>query len=380
MDFRLPEELSLLKQMVHDFVDRELKPHEAEVERTDRVPPELRKSIRDKARNLGLLGLNIPEEEGGAGLGLLALCVVREELGRTSYTMAQVVKSTPPILLFGNEDQKERYLRPSLRNELEYSFALSEPNAGSDAAAIQTAAVRDGGHFVLNGTKHFATDGDIADFFITFAVTDKERRARGGITAFLVDKGTPGLSVSPPVDTLGWRGTGHVELVFQNCRVPVENVLGEVGEGFRLAMKWLGHGRLSVGAYSVGVAQSMLDLATGYSRQRTTFGKPLSERQAIQWMLVESAMEIHAGRLMVHHAAWMADQGVEVRKEAAMAKVHCTEMAARVVDRTLQIHGGLGYTKELPIERNYRDLRHNRISEGTSEILRVLIARELLRT
>ena len=380
MDFRLSEELILLKGMVHDFVDRELKPHENEVERADRVAPELRKSIRDKARDLGLLGLNIPEEEGGAGLGVLALCVVREELGRTSYAMAQVVKPTPPLLLFGNEDQKEKYLRPYMRNEREYAFALSEPNAGSDAAAIQTTAVPDGDAFVLNGTKHFTTDGDIADFFVVFALTDKALRARGGITAFLIDRGTPGFTVGRPVETLGWRGIGHVELVFQDCRVPAASVLGEVGEGFRLAMRWIGHGRLSVASYSLGVAQSMLDLAVDHSRQRETFGKPISDRQAVQWMLVESAMEIYAGRGMVRHAAWMADEGIEFRKEAAMAKVHCTEMAARVVDRALQIHGGMGYTKELPIERHYRDLRHNRISEGTSEILRFLIARELLRS
>ncbi|MDP7384538.1 MAG: acyl-CoA dehydrogenase family protein, partial [Nitrospinota bacterium] len=302
MDFRLPEELTLLKEMVRDFVDRELKPHEDEVERANRVAPELRKSIRDKARDVGLLGLNVPEEEGGAGLGVLALCVVREELGRTSYAMAQVVKPTPPLLLFGNEDQKEKYLRPYMRNEREYAFALSEPDAGSDAAAIQTTAVPDGDAFVLNGTKHFTTDGDIADFFFVFALTDKETRARGGVTAFLIDRETPGFTVGRPVETLGWRGIGHVELVFQDCRVPAASVLGEVGEGFRLAMRWIGHGRLSVASYSLGVAQSMLDLAVDHSRQRETFGKPISDRQAVQWMLVESAMEIYAGRGMVRHA------------------------------------------------------------------------------
>ncbi len=379
MNFELPEELKLLREMVRSFVQKELLPLEEQVEQEDDVPPDTLHRLRTKARDLGLLGINIPQEAGGAGLGVLANCIVREELGRSSLAMSYTVRGPSPILSFCTLEQREKYLTPCLRAEKRDCFALTEPNAGSDAAAIETTARRDGNYFILNGTKIFVTDGRKADFVIVFAVTDKEKKARGGITAFLVDKGTPGFSVGAVFKKMGWRGTDLAELVFIDCRVPAENVLGEVGQGFPLAMKWVDQGRLGVAATALGTAERLLSLASDYARQRKTFGKPLSERQAIQWMIADSATEIAAARLLIYQAAWAGDEGQEIRQDAAMAKLYASEMAGRVADRALQIHGGMGYMKELPIERMYRDMRYNRIAEGTSEILRFLIARNLLK-
>ncbi|MFQ5912351.1 MAG: acyl-CoA dehydrogenase family protein [Nitrospinota bacterium] len=379
MDCELPEELKLLRDLVRNFVKKELVPLEDQVEEDDDVPPDTLRRLRTRARDLGLLGINIPKECGGSGLGMLANCIVREELGRTSLAMSYTVRGPSPILSLGAPEQREKYLEPCLRAEKRDCFALTEPNAGSDAAAISTTAVRDGDRFILNGTKIFVTDGRKADFVIVFAVTDKEKRARGGITAFLVDKGTPGFTVGTLFKKMGWRGTDLAELVFTDCRVPADNVLGEVGQGFPLAMQWIDQGRLGVAAAAVGTAERLLDMAADYARQRVTFGKPLADRQAIQWMIVDSATEIAAARLLVNSAAREGDRGRDVRRQAAMAKLYATEMAGRVADRALQIHGGMGYMKDLPIERMYRDVRYTRIAEGTSEILRFLIARSILK-
>ncbi|MBI2881776.1 MAG: acyl-CoA dehydrogenase family protein [Candidatus Tectomicrobia bacterium] len=379
MSFELSEELKLLRDMVRDFVAKELLPLEEQVEEADDVPPDVLRRLRTRARDLGLLGLNIPAECGGAGLGMLANCILREELGRTSLAMSYTIRGPSPVLSLGTPAQREKYLAPCLRAEKRDSFALTEPNAGSDAAAISTTAARDGDHFILNGTKIFVTDGQKADFAIVFAVTDKEKRAQGGITAFLVDKGTPGFRVGALFKKMGWRGTDLAELVFTDCRVPAESVLGEVGQGFAIAMKWIDQGRLGVAAAAVGTAERLLEMASQYARQRVTFGKPLADRQAIQWMIADSATEIAAARLLVYQAAGEGDRGRNVRSQAAMAKLYASEMVGRVADRTLQIHGGMGYMKELPIERMYRDVRYTRIAEGTSEILRHLIARGILK-
>ena len=375
MNFDLPEELRLLREMVREFVQQELLPHEELVEALDDVPPELLKELRVKARDLGLLGLTIPKECGGAGMGLLANCVLREELGRASLAMSYAVRGPAPILSMGTPAQIEKYLVPCLRAEKRDCFALTEPNAGSDASAIETSAEQDGEDFILNGNKIFITDGIKADFTIVFAVTDKEKRARGGVTAFLVDKGTPGFQAGQKFQKMGWRGTDLSELVFQNCRVFNTQVLGEIGQGFRLAMEWIDVGRLGIAAAAVGTAERLLEMAKGYASERVTFGKPLADRQAIQWMIADSAMEIRAARLLTYQAAAEGDRGCETRQAAAMAKLYATEMVGRVADRALQIHGGMGYMKDLPIERMYRDVRYNRIGEGTSEILRHLIAR-----
>ncbi len=378
MDFELPEELKLLRDLVRSFVKKELSPLEDRVEEADDVPPDTLRRLRTEACELGLLGINIPEDCGGSGLGTLANCIVREELGRTSLAMSYTVRGPSPILSMGTPSQREKYLAPCLRAEKRDCFALTEPDAGSDAAAISTTAVRDGDRFILNGTKTFVTDGRKADFAIVFAVTDKGKKAQGGITAFLVDKGTPGFTVGALFKKMGWRGTDLAELIFTNCRVSADSVLGEVGQGFPIAMKWIDQGRLGVAAAAVGTAERLLSLATDYARQRVTFGKALAERQAIQWMLADSATEIAAARLLIYQAASQEDRGSDIRRQAAMAKLYATEMVGRVADRALQIHGGMGYMKDLPIERMYRDVRYTRIAEGTSEILRFLIARSLL--
>ena len=379
MDFELPEELKLLRDMVRDFVKKALLPLEDQVEEADDVAPDVLRDLRVQARDLGLLGLCIPKECGGAGMGMLANCVVREELGRTSLAMSYAVRGPSPILSLGTAEQRERYLAPCLQAEKRDCFSLTEPNAGSDAAAIQTTAVRDGDDFILNGTKIFVTDGVKADFVILFAVTDKEKRARGGITAFLVDKGTPGFEVGSVFKKMGWRGTDLAELVFTDCRVPAAQVLGEVGQGFTLAMKWIDTGRLGIASAALGTAERLLKMATDYAGQRETFGRRLAERQAIQWMIADSATELKAARLLVYQAAWSGEQGRDTRQAAAMAKLYATEMVGRVSDRVLQIHGGMGYMKDLPIERMYRDVRMGRIADGTSEILRSFIARGILK-
>ncbi|MFQ5913003.1 MAG: acyl-CoA dehydrogenase family protein [Nitrospinota bacterium] len=375
----LEEELKLLRESVRAFVARELQPIEQMVDERDEISPETYERLRAKAAAMGLLGLAYPSEYGGSALGVLAQCVVREEFGKTSDALRIVCTQGPnKMILAGTEEQKERYLAPAIRGERLMAFAVTEPDAGSDVASIRTRAQPKGDGFVLNGRKHFVTNGPIADVVVVFAVTDPERRARGGITAFLVDRGTPGFSVGRIHKKMGWRGSPTSELIFENCRVPRPQVLGELGGGFSLLMKFLDEQRLAVGAGCVGTAERLLRMAREYARERVTFGRPLADRQAIQFMLADSAVEIHAGRLMVYEGARRADEGERVTREAAMAKVFCSEMAGRVADRTLQIFGGMGYMKELPIERMNRDLRNHRIAEGTSEILRIVIARDLL--
>jgi len=286
-------------------------------------------------------------------------------------------------VLDGTEEQRRRYLPLLASGAWTACFALSEPEAGSDAANIQTTAERRGDVWVLNGTKHFVTNGDVADVATVLALTDRTQRARGGITAFLVERTLPGYIVGTVERKMGLRGTHTCELVFDDCRVPKENVIGGeamVGQGFKTAMRVLDKGRLAQGAVAVGAAERLLELSVGYARQRVQFGRPIAELQAIQFMLAEMATQIYAGRQMLVHAARLRDRcGRAVTREASMVKLFCSEMACRVADTALQIHGGMGYMKDLPVERFYRDLRLTRIFEGTSEIQRLVIARELLK-
>jgi acyl-CoA dehydrogenase len=261
--------------------------------------------------------------------------------------------------------------------ELLGAFALTEPNAGSDAAHIETTARRDGSDYILNGTKLWVSNGPMADLYIVFAVTDRERGAKG-VSAFVVERDTPGLSIGKVDEKMGLRGSRTSEVFFADARVPSENLIGEEGRGFRIAMQTLDGGRMSLGASCVGQAQAALDLAVQWSQQRIQFGRPISSNQAIQWMLADSDVEIHAGRLMVYHGAWKIDSGQRASHEAAMVKVYCSEMLGRVVDRAVQVHGGMGYMKEFDIERMYRDARITRIYEGTSEVQRMIIAQDLL--
>jgi alkylation response protein AidB-like acyl-CoA dehydrogenase len=374
----LADELKMLRTSVKEFVRRELQPHEHAVDRLDHTPPDLMWDLRRKARDLGILGLTMPVEDGGSGLGAVAYCVLREELGWTSQAMSYAVRGPAPILLAGTPEQKEKFLYPCLRAEKREAFAITEPDAGSDVTAMKTTAVPRGDGFVLNGSKVFITNGDGADFTIVFAVTDPEKRGRGGITAFLVEKGTPGFGVGQVFGKMGWRGTGLVELVFSDCFVPRENILGQLGQGLALAMQWIDEGRLGISASAVGSAERMIELCARFVKERKSFGQFLADRQAMQLMLADSAMDTYAARTMVYDAAARAEAGENIRQRAAMTKIFASEMVGRIADRAVQIHGGMGYVQETPVERCYRDVRFMRIAEGTSEVLRLLVARGVL--
>ena len=379
MDFGLTSEQRLILTTVREFVTRELLPLEADAQRAEldgRSFPEhveVRR-LQQKARTAGLWGLLTPEEYGGANLGMLMTALISMETSRALIPFAYG-GFADNILYVGNAEQKQRYLLPTIEGDRSSCFALTEPDTGSDATNIQMPAVRDGAGFVLTGRKVFITNGLDADYAIVFAVTDKSKGHQGGVTAFLVDRAM-GWS-SQPIQTMGaWR---PAEISFDGVRVPDENVLGEVGRGFTLAMKWIGQGRIIIPARAVGQAQRLLEMAIEYSRQRMAFGHPIADYQAIQWMLADSAVELEQVKWLVLHAAWKADQGGDVRHEASMAKLAGAGMIWRVVDRVMQIHGGMGYTKEMPIERVMRDVRVYRIYEGTDEIQRRSIARNLLK-
>lgn len=384
MEFELPESLRLMIETVRRFVRQDLEPISQQVEDEDRIP----EVIVDKMRALGLFGLSIPERYGGLGLSTLGECMIYEELARTNACFRTRVATnngigSQALVLEGTEAQRERYLPRLASGEWTACFALSEPEAGSDAANIQTTAeLRDDG-WVLNGRKHFVTNGDIADVATVLAVTDRQKRARGGITAFMVERDAPGYSVGTIERKMGLHGSNTCELVLDDCRVPRDAVIGgeaSVGQGFKIAMKVLDKGRLAIGAVGVGAASRLLELSTDWARQRVQFGKPIAEQQAVRFMLSEMATQLYAGRQMLHHAAALRDRTAKpVVSEASMVKLFCTEMACRAADLALQIHGGMGYMKDLPVERFYRDLRLLRIYEGTSEIQRLIIARELLR-
>lgn len=384
MDFEIPENLQMMKDTISRFVQRDLEPISRQVEEEDRIPEEIVQTMRE----LGLFGLSIPEEYGGLDVGTLGECLVYEELSKVNACFRTRIGTnngigSQGIVIDGTEEQKQKYLPKLASGEWTACFALTEPEAGSDAANIQTTAELDGDHWVLNGRKQFITNGSIADLATVFAVTDKGKRARGGITAFLVEKDFPGFSVGSIERKMGMRGSHTCELVMDNCRVPKHNVVGGetgVGQGFKTAMKTLDKGRLCMGASALGSAQRLLELSVEYAKQRVQFGKPIAEFQAIQFMLADMASQIYAARQMLYHAAWLRDKkGTAVIKEASMVKLFCTEMAGKVADMAVQLHGGMGYMKDFPVERFYRDLRLTRIYEGTSEIQRLVIARELLK-
>ena len=381
MDFEIPENLRLMVETIRRFVKQDLEPISQQVEDEDRIPDH----IVQKMRDLGLFGLAIPEEYGGLGIGVLGECLVYEELTKTNACFRSRIGTSNGIgsmgILFdGTEEQKKRYLPRIASGEWTACLALSEPEAGSDAGNVQTTAERDGDRFVINGLKHFITNGDIADVTTVITLTDREKRTRGGITAFAVEKDTPGFYVGTIERKMGLRGSHTCELIFDNCRVPVGNVIGGepmIGHGFKTAMSVLDKGRLTLGSCALGAAQKLLDLSVEYSKERVQFGKPLARFQSVQNMLADMATEIYAARQMLYHAAWLADQGKKIIKEASMVKLFCTEMACRVADNAVQIFGGMGYMRDFPVERFYRDLRLYRIYEGTSEIQRLVISRQL---
>jgi acyl-CoA dehydrogenase len=379
MDFTVPEELREIKESVRSFVQRELIPAEATIEREDRIPPDLWRRMRE----MGLFGLTIPSAYGGLGVGPLGYALLSEEIGRAHGAVRALIGinngiGSQLLARHGSEEQKRKYLAKLAAGEWIAAFALSEPAAGSDAAAIETRAERVGDHYVLNGTKHFITNGPYADLVTVLALTDRARRARGGITAFLVEKGTPGFRAGRVQETMGSRGYARSELVFEDCRVPAANVLGEEGQGFELAMSCLAEGRISYAAFCVGTAERLLEMSRDYAKMRVQFGRPIAEFQGIQFMLAEIATAIYAARAATYHAAWKCDRGDDCAQEASMAKLFASEMAGRAADTAVQIHGGMGYVKDLAVERIYRDARLFRIAEGTSEIQKIVIARRLL--
>lgn len=379
MDFTLPEELVMFRDTLRKFVDKELEPIAEKVEEEDRIPDE----TVAKMAELGLFGLSIPADYGGFGMSVLGQCVAMEELSRTNACFRTRIGTnngigSMGIVRAGTEAQRRKFLPKLATGEMIGAFALTEPNAGSDASAIRTTAVRKGDKYILNGMKHFITNGDIADVSTVMAVTDRSKGTKG-ISAFLVEKGFKGFSVGTIERKMGFRGSHTCELVFDDCEVPAENLLGREGEGFKIAMQILDKGRLTMGACALGSLEKLIDLSRDYAAMRVTFGEPIINRQAIQWMLVNMAIDAYAVRNAVYNAAWKMDRGDRVTKEAAMVKVLASEAAWRASDSAVQIHGGMGYMKGMAVERFYRDLRLLRIYEGTSEILRMIIAREMTR-
>ena len=379
MDFGLSDEQKMILDVTREFVRKELLPLEGEVSKAEiqgRTFPD-RQTYRElqlKAKSAGLWGLQTPEEYGGANVGSLLTALINMETAR-ALVRFNYGGSADNILQAGNDEQKKRYLIPTIEGERHSCFALSEPDTGSDATNIKTTAVKRNGSWMLNGRKIFISGAEQADFAIVFAVTDKEKRHRGGITAFLVDRDM-GWTSSPIPLMSSWSAS---EVMFDNVCVPDENVLGTVGKGFELAMQWIGGGRLQIPARAVGQAQRLLELGLEYAKQRQAFGSPIADYQAIQWMLADSAVEIEQVKWLTLHAAWKADQGKDVRHEASMAKLSGAQMVWRVADRMLQLHGGMGYTREVPIERVLREVRVYRIFEGTDEIQKRTIARNLIR-
>jgi acyl-CoA dehydrogenase len=379
MDFALTDEQKMILDTTREFVRRELLPLEsqitrAEMEGRDFPDRDTLRALQDKARGAGLWGLLTPEEYGGANLGVLMTALISMETARALVRFGY--GGGADNILYGcNEEQKQRYLLPVIAGERHSCFALTEPDTGSDATNIQMSAVEDGEHWVLNGQKVFISGAEYADFAIVFAVTDKEKRHRGGITAFLVDREMGWTTSRIPLMS-NWSAS---EVVFDDVRVPKCNVLGQVGRGFELAMAWIGSGRLLIPARAVGQAQRLLEMGLEYARGRKAFGLPIAEYQAIQWMLADSAVEIEHVKWTTLRAAWKADQGKDVRHEASIAKLSGAQMVWRVADRMLQVHGGMGYTREVPIERVLREVRVYRIFEGTDEIQKRSIARNLLK-
>ena len=380
MDFTIPEDLQMLKDTVAHFVREELFPIEEKVDEEDEIP----EPVLDKMRKIGLFGITIPQEYGGLGLDMVGTCLLYEEIAKASACFRTRIGTnngigSQGILVFGTEEQKQKYLPGIASGQKIACFALTEPNSGSDAAALETMAVLQGDHWIINGQKRWTTNVNRADYVTVYALTDKTKRARGGITAFIVEKEFPGFQVGPVDKKMGMRGSHTCDLILDNCRVPKANVIGAVGDGFKVAMQVLDRGRLTMAACCVGAAQRLLDESISYAKTRRQFGQPIGGFQLIQAMLADSASEIYAGRSMVYQAAWRKDQGQNINKDAAMAKLWCSEMVGRVADRAVQIHGGMGYMRGMAAERFYRDVRLIRIYEGTSEIQRLVVARELLR-
>ena len=383
MDFSVPEEYLELQRNIRAFIERELVPwEESELDpESDEVPVELRDRVRRRAAELGFYAADFPEDVGGSGLPQLGMVLLREAAASTGRRLAAFTTYGPEgptgLLLNGTPEQKKQYLVPLITAEKSMCFALTEPDAGSDAQSIRTSAVKDGDGWVLNGRKHFITNGKHADFALVFAANDRQLKAQGGITAFIVEKGTPGFSVGR-VQRGMVEGEGQYELVFEDCRVPEDQILGgpgNVGMGFYSAMQFLAMGRLSIGSMCNGIAEFCLGLGIEHAKERVAFDKPIGKNQYVQGHIVESLIKIKASKLMTYECAWRYDQGDPVIQESSIVKLYASEMVNEVVDRMIQVHGGMGWMRELPLERIYRLVRIFTLVEGTSEIQKYIIAK-----
>jgi len=381
MNFELTEEQNLIRDMVRTFAQTEVAPSAGERDEQEHFDRDL---MFTRLADLGLTGIVFPEEYGGAGADYLSYAIAVEELSRvcasTGVTLsAHLSLCANPIYLFGTHEQKKQFLTPLALGEAMGAFGLTEPSAGSDAGGTRTVAVRDGDDWIVNGTKIFITNAGEADIYVVFARTDKEAQKHHGISTFIVEKGTPGFSFGKKEKKMGIRSSPTMELVFENCRVPHENMLGEEGKGFKVAMKTLDGGRIGIASQALGIAQGALDATVAYTTQREQFNKPLSAFQGVQFQLADMATQVEAARLLVYNAAYRASAGLSYSQESAMAKLFASETAMKVTTQAVQLHGGYGYTREYPVERMMRDAKITEIYEGTSEIQRLVIGTALTR-
>lgn len=379
MDFTFTEEQDMLREMARRFADEELRPRAATVDETGEVSRE----VLDKAIEIGMFGVVFPEEYDGGGFGEVGFCIMMEELARGCMSTPVVIGGhesigAMAIYLAGSADQKERLLKPMARGELIGAFALTEPGAGSDAGAQKTRALDQGDHWLLNGTKTYITNGGLADIYSVFAVTTPGQGTRG-ISAFIVPADLPGVTVGKPEKKMGIRGSHTTDLFFEDVKIPKENLLGELNQGFKVAMQTLDVGRLTLGAMCLGAAKEALDLSIKHARERVQFGKPIGDNQAIKWMLAEMAALVYSLESILYRTAWKCDQKLSFSRDSAIVKLTASETLCKVVDHAVQIHGGLGYMSDYPIERMYRDARITRIFEGTNEIQKLVISTNLLK-
>jgi butyryl-CoA dehydrogenase len=377
MNFQLSEEHEMIRKMVRDFAKNEVEPTAAGRDRDQHFD----RSIFEKMAELGLAGIPWPEEYGGIGSDYLAYCIAVEELSRVDASIGVTLSAHTslagwPLYKFGTEEQKQKYLRPMAQGEKIGAYGLTEPGSGSDASGMKTTARLEGDHYVLNGSKIFITNGGVADIYIVFASTDPSQKAKG-ITAFIVESDFNGFSIGNKEDKMGIRSSPTTEIIFEDCKVPVQNVLGQVDEGFKIAMMTLDGGRNGIAAQAVGIAQGALDAATQYAKDRVQFGKPISAQQGVGFKLADMATSVEAARLLTYQAAWLESEGLPYGKESAMSKLFAGDTAMKVTTDAVQIFGGYGYTKEYPVERYMRDAKITQIYEGTQEIQRLVISRML---
>ncbi len=380
MDFELTSEQKLVRSMVRDFAEKEIASKASAIDKEHRYPSEIIK----RCAELNLMGMLVPPEYGGAGLDAISYAMTIEELSRASASVGVIVSvnnslSCFPINTFGTQEQKKKYLTPLARGEKLGAYALTEPSAGSDPASMRSTVSKEGDHYILNGGKTFITNGSEADLFITYARLGEQDARHKNIQAFILERDSQGLRISSPMEKMGIHGSSTVQLFFDDCEIPEENLLGKPNEGFKVALATLDEGRIGIAAQSLGIAQAAFDAALKYSRTREQFGKPISEHEAIQWKLADMATRIDAARLLVYRAAFLKDQGKKFSKEASMAKLYASELAVECALEAIQIHGGYGYMSEYPVERYLRDSKITTLYEGTSEIQRLVIARELLK-